>query len=170
MTALMPSAAPALPEFQCFADNRVKKAFRLAGTRARRHQGVLAGHDRADCRLLMTVNMFVVRDVGQQRMQHALVGQFAHAGSPAEAAREAHKWSGEQRGAPRLVQVQELPHLPMQTRIGERIRSQLVAEKIFDDVLRVRDRIEHSGHVDLTFSGLRVHGTAEKISLDRITE
>src|SRR5689334_8953049 len=103
-------------------------------------------------------------------MQHALVGQFAHTGPSAEAAREAHKWSGQQRGAPRLVQVQELPHLPMQTRIGEGIRSQLVTEKIFDDIFRIRDRIEHSGHGDLTFSGLWVNGTTEQIGVNWITE
>ena len=90
----------------------------------------------------MPVDMFVVRDVCQQRMQHALVGQFAHAGSPAEAAREADKWSGEQRGAPRLVQVQELPHLPVQARVSKGICCQLVPEKVFDDVLRVGDRIQ----------------------------
>src|ERR1017187_1895274 len=102
-------------------------------------------------------------------MQHALVGQFAHTGPSAEAAREAHKWSGQQRGAPRLVQVQELPHLPMQTRIGEGIRSQLVTEKIFNDVFRISDRIEHSGHGDLALSGAWVYGTAEQVGLDRIT-
>src|ERR1039458_420802 len=103
-------------------------------------------------------------------MQHALVGQFAHTGPSAEAAREAHKWSCQQRGTPRLVQVQELSHLPMQTRNGEGIRSQLVTEKIFDDVFRVRDRIEHSGHGDLALSGFRVYGTAKQIGIDRVTE
>jgi hypothetical protein len=103
-------------------------------------------------------------------MQHALVGQFAHAGPAAETARKANKRSGQQWSSPGLIQVKELPHLAMQARVGERIRSQLVTEKIFDDIFRVRDRIEHSGHGNLSFSGLRVNGTAEQIGLDRITE
>jgi len=85
-------------------------------------------------------------------MQHALGGHFSHAGSPTEAARKADKGAGQQRSAPRLVQVQELPHLAVQARIGEGIRRQLIAEEIFDDVFRIGDRIQHSGHEDLTLS------------------
>ena len=94
-------------------------------------------------------------------MQHTLVGHLPHAGSPAKAARKADKGSGQERRASRLVQVQELPHLPVQARVGEGIRRQLVAQEIFDDVFRVGDRIEHSGHGDLALSGLNVYGITE---------
>jgi hypothetical protein len=45
-----------------------------------------------------------------------------------------------------LIQVQELTHLPVQARIGEGIRCQLVTEEIFDDVFRVGNRVEHFRH------------------------
>jgi hypothetical protein len=37
----------------------------------------------------------------------------------------------------------------------------LVTEKIFDDVFRIGDRIQHFRHRELTLSGFWVYGTAE---------
>ena len=103
-------------------------------------------------------------------MQHTLIGHLSHAGSPTEAARKADEGSGQERCAPRLVQVQELPHLPVQARIGEGISRQLIAQEIFNDVFCVSDRIEHSRHGDLAFSGLNVYGTTEQVGLERVPE
>src|ERR1019366_436786 len=93
-----------------------------------------------------------------------------HAGSLAEAAREADKGACQQRGTSRLVQVQELPHLAVQARIGEGGRRQLITEKILDDIFCIGDRIQHFRHRELTLSEFWVYGTAEEISLQWIPE
>ena len=87
-------------------------------------------------------------------MEQPFGRQVRHRRAAAEGPREADERPLQQRRLARLVQRQQLTHLPMQTRIRERIGPQLVTEKALEDLLREDDRVQRHGAGKATALGV----------------
>ena len=138
---------PLVPQPQALADDGVEEALGLARARAGGDQRGPSCDDGADRLLLVAAEVRdVLRDpLAQVRMKEPFGYQRLDGAAVAERARQADVRPLEQRRAASLVQRQQIPHLPVQPRIGERVRRELVPQEAAHDVLRVGDRIQSHG-------------------------
>ena len=81
----------------------------------------------------------------QMRMEQPFVDQGGDRRALPERPRETHVRPLEEGRLSCLVERQERPHLPVQVRVGERVRGELVAKEASNDVLGVGDGVQGHG-------------------------
>ena len=140
---------PPVPQCEAPADDGVEEALGLAGPGAGGDEGRPAFGDRADGAFLVTVEVGDLRrdPLDQMRVEQPFGDQRGHRGALPERPGQADVRPLEERGAAGFVEREQLPHLPVQVRVGEGVRGELVAEEAPDDVLGVGDGIQGHGAI-----------------------
>src|SRR5579884_1186983 len=116
----------------------------------------------------MPIQTVVRNQIAHVRMQHALADEVGNGRSLPESARETDIRSAKKRSVPGLIETQQRAHLPVQARIGERIRGELIAEEVSNYLICEGDRVEHGLPATPRSGG--VLGVAEEISGNRFAE
>jgi hypothetical protein len=147
-------------QVEALADDGVEEALGLARAGAGADQRRPPRVDRADRPLLVAVDVDDPRrdDMAHVRVEDALVDQLLDRGPFAKPARQADVGPVQERRAADLVDREQLPHLGVQPRVGERIGRKLVLQEAADDFLGVDDRVDgHEGYrsVELIFCSIR---------------
>ena len=151
-----------VPQLQTAADDGVEEALRLTRAGAGGDQRRVAPGDGPDGPLLVPVERLDVlwNPLLQVRMQQPLGRQVRHRRARPKRPGETDERPPQQRRPPRLVERQQLPHLPVQPRIRERIGPQLVTEEALEDLLREDDGVQRHEAGKATALGLVVSPTS----------